>query len=136
MSVNKAILLGRIGQNPEVKIFDGGGQVTKFSLATSERFKDRNGEKQEKTEWHNVVAFGKLAEIFEKYLNKGDEVYIEGKIATRSWEDKDGQKRYMTEIVAQSFSFVGGAKSTETNQAAPSQPAPGMNGPDDDDLPW
>lgn len=115
MSVNKAIILGRAGQDPEIKTFDNGNKVANFSLATSETWKDKQtGEKQESTEWHRVAVFGKLADIVESYVKKGQELYIEGKIKTRSWDDSDGNKRYQTEVVLNGFGdtlqMLGGKK--------------------------
>ena len=107
MSVNKVILVGNLGKDPELRYTAGGTAVATFSLATSERFKDRNGEMQEKTEWHNIVAWRNLAEICGKYLHKGKQVYIEGKIQTRSYDDRDGNKRYITEIVADQMQMLG-----------------------------
>lgn len=98
--VNKAILIGRLGKDPEVRYTPDGAMVTNFNLATDEQWKDKNGEKVQKTEWHRIVTFGKLAEICGNYLVKGKLVFIEGRIQTRSWEDKDGVKRFTTEIVA------------------------------------
>lgn len=111
--VNKAIILGRLGKDPEVRNFQNGGKVVSLRIATSERYKDREGQQQERTEWHAVSIFNeKLGEIAEKYLKKGSEVYIEGQIETRKWQDKDGQDRYSTEIVLRAFrgelSLVGG----------------------------
>jgi single-strand DNA-binding protein len=101
MSVNKAILVGRLGRDPETRYTSGGQAVANFTLATDETFKDRSGERQKRTEWHRIVVWGKLAEITQQYLKKGMLVYIEGRIQTRQWEDKrDGQKRTTTEIVA------------------------------------
>jgi single-strand DNA-binding protein len=101
MSVNKAILVGRLGRDPETRFTSGGQAVANFTLATDETFKDRTGERQKRTEWHRIVLWGKLAEITQQYLKKGMLVYIEGRIQTRQWEDKrDGQKRTTTEIVA------------------------------------
>jgi single-strand DNA-binding protein len=101
MSVNKAILVGRLGRDPETRFTPGGQAVANFSLATDETFKDRNGERQKRTEWHRVVLWGKLAEIAQQYLKKGMLVYIEGRIQTRQWDDKNsGQKRTATDIVA------------------------------------
>jgi single-strand DNA-binding protein len=101
MSVNKAILVGRLGRDPETRFTSGGQAVANFTLATDESYKDRNGERQKRTEWHRIVLWGKLAEITQQYLKKGMLVYIEGRIQTRQWEDKrDGQKRSTTEIVA------------------------------------
>jgi len=103
MSVNKAIILGNVGQDPEIKTFDNGNKVANFSLATSEKWKNKEGEQQEQTEWHNIAVFGKLAEIVEKYVKKGQQLYVEGKIKTRSWDDSDGNKKYMTEVVLNGF---------------------------------
>ena len=99
-SLNKAMLIGRLGADPEVRYTQSNTAVATLSIATSERFKDSNGEYQERTEWHRVVAWSRLAEICQQYLKKGSQVYIEGPIQTRSWEDKDGQKKYTTEIKA------------------------------------
>lgn len=106
MSVNKVILLGRLGQNPELKYTPSGSAVCQFSLATSETWM-KDGQKQEKTEWHRVVVWGKLAELCNQYLQKGRQVYLEGKLQTRSWDDKNGQKRYTTEINAATIQFIG-----------------------------
>ena len=103
MSVNKAIILGNVGNDPEIKTFDNGNKVANFSIATSEKWKNKEGEQQEQTEWHSVAVFGKLADIVEKYVKKGQQLYIEGKIKTRSWDDSDGNKKYMTEIVLNGF---------------------------------
>jgi single-strand DNA-binding protein len=96
--INKVILVGNIGKDPEVRYLEGGIAVANFPVATTESFRDKNGNKQEQTEWHQIVLWRKLAEVAEKYLRKGQQVYIEGKIRSRSWEDKDGNKRYTTEI--------------------------------------
>lgn len=104
--INKVILVGNLGADPEIRYTPGGMAVANFSLATSETF-SKDGQKQTKTEWHKIVAFGKLAEICGEYLSKGRQVYIEGKIQTRSWEDKEGVKKYMTEIVANSMQMLG-----------------------------
>ena len=118
MSVNKVILVGRLGQDPEVRYTPGGAAVANFNVATNESWTDRNGQKQEKTEWHRVVVFGKLAELCGQYLQKGRQAYIEGKLQTRSWQDKDNQTRYTTEVVAQSVQFLGGnAGAGRSNQA-------------------
>lgn len=106
--VNKVIVLGRLGADPELKTVTGGQNVARLSVATSENWMDKQGQKQERTEWHRVVVWGKLAELCGKYLNKGRQVYIEGRIQTRSWEDPQGQKRYSTEIVASTVQFLGG----------------------------
>jgi single-strand DNA-binding protein len=98
MSVNKAIIVGRLGSDPEVRYTQSNTAVATLSIATSERFKDRDGQMQEKTEWHRCVAWGRTAEICQQYLKKGSQVYVEGPIQTRSWDDQNGQKRYTTEI--------------------------------------
>jgi len=108
MSINKVILIGNLGQNPEVKHSASGQAICNLSIATNESWTDKNGQKQEKTEWHRVVVFGKLAELCGQYLQKGRQAYIEGKLQTRSWQDKDNQTRYTTEVVAQSVQFLGG----------------------------
>ena len=106
-SVNKVILIGRLGKDPEIRSTPQGTTVAKFTLATDERFTDRSGEKQERTEWHNIVAWSKLAEICGQYLRKGKLVYIEGSIRTDSWDDKEsGQKRYRTEIIANQMQML------------------------------
>ncbi len=106
-SVNKVILVGRLGKDPEIRSIPSGTSVAKFSIATDERYTDRNGEKQERTEWHNITAWGKLAEICGQYLRKGKLVYVEGSIRTDSWDDKEtGQKRYRTEIVANQMQML------------------------------
>jgi single-strand DNA-binding protein len=103
-SVNKVILLGRLGKDPEVRNFQNGGKVVNFSLATSERYKDRDGNQQEKTEWHNVAIFNeKLGEIAERFLRKGSQVFLEGQLQTRKWQDQSGQDRYSTEVVLARF---------------------------------
>ena len=107
-SVNKVIVLGRLGQNPELKYIPSGQAVCQMSVATSESFKDRNEQMQERTEWHRVQVWGKMAENCAKYLKKGQQVYVEGRMQTRSWEDKEGKKQYVTEIVAGQVVFLGG----------------------------
>src|SRR3989337_387123 len=104
--VNKAILIGRLGADPEVRYTPDGLMITNFNMATDESRKDKNGERIQKTEWHRIVAFGKLAEIVGKYLSKGKMVFIEGRIQTRSWEDKEGNKRYTTEIIASNMRML------------------------------
>jgi single-strand DNA-binding protein len=105
--INKVILVGRLGKDPEVRSTPGGATVTKFTMATDERYTDKSGEKQERTEWHNIAAWGKLGEICGQYLRKGKLVYIEGSIRTDSWEDKEsGQKKYRTEIIARDMKML------------------------------
>lgn len=108
MSVNKVILVGRLGRDPETRYTGGGQPVANFSIATDFSYKDRNGERQKRTEWHKVVAWRKLAEIVQQYLKKGSLVYIEGRLETREWQDKEGQKRYSTEIIANEMKMLGG----------------------------
>ena len=108
MSVNKAILVGRLGRDPETRFTGGGQAVANFSVATDETYKDRNGERQKRTEWHKIVVWGKQAEIAQQYLKKGSLVFIEGRIQSREWQDKEGQKRTSFEIVANNFRMLGG----------------------------
>jgi single-strand DNA-binding protein len=116
MSVNKAILVGYVGSDPEVRYLENGTPVANFRLATSESYTNRNGEKITQTEWHNIVLWRRLAEVAEKYIKKGSQLYIEGRIRTRSWDDRDGNKRYTTEIVADNMQMMGrrGESSSET----------------------
>jgi single-strand DNA-binding protein len=124
MSVNKVIILGRLGQDPELRYTPSGASVCQFSLATSESWNDKStGQKQEKTEWHRIVVWGKLAELCNQYLSKGRQAYVEGKIQTRSWDDKDGNKRYSTEILANTVQFIGGAAQAGDNMSRDSKPA-------------
>jgi len=106
-SVNKVILVGNLGRDPETRYTTGGDAVTNIRVATTDTWKDKNGEKQERTEWHTVVFFGRQAEIAGEYLKKGRQVYIEGRLQTRKWQDKDGQDRYTTEIVADRMQMLG-----------------------------
>lgn len=105
-SVNKAIIVGNLGRDPEVKYTPSGTAVTNFSVATTDRWRDKDGNNQERTEWHRIVAFDKLAEVCGEYLAKGRAVYVEGNIRTRSWDDREGNKRYTTEIVARTVQFL------------------------------
>jgi len=142
MSVNKAILLGRLGKDPELRYTPSGKAVASFTLATSERWQGQDGQKNESTTWHNIVAWGRQAEVIKEYLAKGREVYIEGRISNRSYDDKEGNKRYISEVVVQNFSFVGGrgdAGSGGGGASTPSEPAdmaPSGSASDDDDLPF
>ena len=106
-SVNKVIIIGNLGRDPETRYMPDGGAVTNVSVATTEKWKDKGGEPQEKTEWHRVAFFGKLAEIAGEYLKKGSQVYVEGRLQTRKWQDKDGQDKYSTEIVANVMQMLG-----------------------------
>jgi single-strand DNA-binding protein len=121
-SVNKVILIGNLGRDPETRYLPDGGAVTNISVATTDVWKDKNGEKQERTEWHRVAFFGRLAEIAGEYLKKGSQVYIEGRLQTRKWQDKEGQDRYTTEIVAGDMRMLGsraGGSEPMAREAAP-----------------
>jgi single-strand DNA-binding protein len=107
MTLNKAMIIGRLGSDPELRYTQSGMPVANFNVATNEIWNDKSGQRQERTEWHRVVVFNKQAEIAGKYLKKGREVFIEGRIQTREWQDKDGNKRYTTEIVASTIQFLG-----------------------------
>lgn len=120
MSVNKVIVMGRLGKDPELKATPSGASVCNFSVATSEAWKDKQGVKQEKTEWHNIVTWNKTAENCNKFLSKGSQVYIEGKIETRKWQDKEGKDRYMTEIKAMTVQFIGSKSSDQAPTNTPS----------------
>lgn len=117
---NKAIISGRLGADPEIRHTRGGSSVANFSVATSERFKDSQGEPRERTEWHKIVAWGKLAELCQKYLTKGRRVLVEGKLQTRKWEDRDGNTRHTTEIHAREVIFMDSAREREPAAEAPS----------------
>ncbi|MCP3176770.1 MAG: single-stranded DNA-binding protein [Desulfuromonadales bacterium] len=130
MSVNKVILVGNLGKDPELRYTPSGAAVANFTIATTERYKDRDGQTQEKTEWHNIVAWRQLAEICGKYLHKGKQVYIEGKIQTRSYDDRDGNKRYITEIVADQMQMLGRAgDDNNANQGQQRNAAPRSSRP-------
>ena len=109
MSLNKAMLIGNVGRDPEVRYLEGnnGAKVATFTLATTERYRDRNGETRENTEWHNIVAWRNTADVVERYVRKGTQLYIEGRIRTRSWDDQSGNKRYTTEIIADTLQLLG-----------------------------
>jgi len=128
-SVNKVILLGNIGKDPEVRETKA-GNIANLTMATSERYTDKSGQKQEKTEWHNLVVFGKLADIVAKYVKKGDKLYVEGSITTRKWEDKEGNTRYNTEIKVRDLTMLGGTEKRST------QPEVVAAGDDEDSLPF
>lgn len=151
-SLNKVMLIGNLGKDPETRHFEGGGMLVKFPIATTESYKNREGQRVESTEWHNIVVGRRgLAEVCEKYLHKGDKVYIEGRIKTRSWQDQEGQTRYATEIQADNMTMLT-PKGESMNErqspapaAAPTSPSPSVSGSDagdfpvesdDDDLPF
>jgi len=138
--INKVILIGNLGGDPELRSTPGGASVASFTLATNETWNDKDGTKQERTEWHRIVAWGRLAEICGQYLSKGRQVYIEGRLQTREWEDKQGNKRKTTEIVARDMQMLG-----SRNQGDGARPQAGGGTPefaaetvkiDDDDLPF
>ncbi len=141
--VNKVILVGNLGRDPESRSLPSGQPVTNFSLATSRRYKDREGNRKDDTEWHNIVCFGKQAEIAAQYLTKGKMIAVEGRIQTRSWDDKEsGKKQYRTEIVCENFQMLGGRgdSSGGARSGAPSSDAeisyPGPEPAADDDIPF
>jgi single-strand DNA-binding protein len=117
MSVNKVILVGRLGQNPEIRYTPAGAAVANFSVATNETWMDKSGQKQERTEWHRIVVWGKTAENCGQYLAKGRQVYVEGRLQTRQWQDKDGQTKYSTEVQAQTVQFLGGGANASGGSA-------------------
>ncbi len=130
MSVNKVILVGRLGKDPETRYMTNGEAVTNVSLATSENYKDKSGEKQERTEWHNLVFYRRLAEIAGEYLKKGAQIYVEGRIQTRKWQDKEGKDRYTTEIIVNEMKMLGSKTGSgsfevvENQSSAPARSAP------------
>ena len=144
MSFNKVILIGNVGKDPEVRHLESGTAVASFTLATTERYRNRNGELQDQTEWHNIVCWRNLAELSEKYIKKGNQIFVEGKIRTRSWADQTGAKRYTTEIVADNIRLLdrkGTAATAPSDMpaAAISQPvyaAPAIEEDPSDDLPF
>ena len=157
MSVNKVMLVGRLGQDPDVRYMPNETAVCNFSLATSTRYKNKDGERVEKTEWHRVVMFAKLAEIAKEYVKKGSQIYIEGRLQTRKWQTKEGQDRYTTEIIADNMTMLGGKsdsaggnnqsnndsefsqEKTQPKEAMPESAAPSKNPFDDlgdDDIPF
>jgi single-strand DNA-binding protein len=142
--INKVILVGNLGKDPEVRHLEGGAVVAKFPLATSESYKTKDGQRIDQTEWHNIVMWRGLAESAEKYLRKGSLVYVEGKIRTRSWDDKEGNKRYSTEIIADTMTMLS-SKRSEESQHGSSEQKPNTSeenqsvdtpNPSGDDLPF
>ena len=139
--VNKVILIGNLGANPEVRYTAGGQTVANLRIATTERWTDKSGQRQEATEWHRVVLWGKQAEVAGQYLTKGRQVYIEGRIRTRQWQDQQGQKRFTTEIVGQSMQLLGSRGERPTEDVPATVPhdegaAPDFGGGPDDDIPF
>jgi single-strand DNA-binding protein len=142
-SVNKVILIGNLGKDPEVRTFDEGRSVANFSLATTESYRDKNGDRQEQTEWHNITIWRQgLVGIAEKYLKKGNKVYVEGRLRTRSWEDQEKNMRYITEIVVENLTLLGApnnpSQPSASNSTAekPQTSKSAVNESDDDDLPF
>lgn len=138
-SVNKVILIGHLGKDPEMRNMTNGKAVANVSIATTDHWKDRNtGEKQERTEWHNLVFYSPLAEIVGQYLHKGSSVFVEGRLQTRKWQDKNGHDRYTTEIVANEMKMLGGKGGRESQEATPvpSDKRVAYQHPDDDDIPF
>lgn len=143
--VNKVILIGNLGKDPEVRHLDNGRAVANFSLATSEVYNNKNGERVTNTEWHNIVMWTPLAELAEKYLKKGSQIYLEGKLQTRSYDDKDGNRKYITEVVASTMNFLGSRSDSNENSGSNSggkqEPVnmgedSALSGMDTDDLPF
>jgi single-strand DNA-binding protein len=132
--VNKVILLGRLGADPEIRYTSNGTAVANFRIATSERWTNQNGEKEERTEWHRIVAFGKLGEICGEYLAKGKQIYIEGRLQTRTWEDRDKNQRTTTEIIATAMQMLGSAGGGKPSDK--DEPAFGEEPAKDDDIPF
>ena len=131
-SVNLAIIVGNLGRDPEVRYMSSGDAVANITIATTESWKDKAGAKQEKTEWHRCVAYGKTAELMGEYLKKGSPVYIQGRIQTKKWTDKEGQERYTTEIVVDRMQFLGGAKASKNEP----EPATELPNEIDSDIPF
>ena len=144
--VNKVILVGNLGSDPEIRTTPSGQRVANFRMATSRGWTGQDGQRQEKTEWHSIVAWGKLADICERYLNKGKQVYVEGRLETRSWQDKEGQTRYKTEVICETMQMLGRAGADRNGDPAADSPsrggapdesmAPAGGGGSDDDLPF
>ena len=136
--VNKVTLLGRVGKDPKIKTFENGSKGAEFTLATDDSYKDKQGNKVEQTDWHNCkITFGKLAEVAEKYVKKGQLLWLEGKIKTRSYDDKDGNKKYLTEVIVESFKMLGGKDKSESTATVsnPASEVPANTAPDSD-LPF
>ena len=142
--VNKVILVGNLGKDPEVRYLENGTAVGNFPIATSESYKDREGNRIDQTEWHNIVVWRKLAEIAESYLKKGSQIYLEGKLRTRSWDDQQGNKRYTTEVVADTFTMLGKKEDSQNTQDFANSNSPASiknnvaeaNNSIEDDLPF
>lgn len=145
-SINKVIIIGNLGRDPEVRYGSDGNAITNITIATTDTWKDKGGDKQERTEWHRVVFFNRLAEIAGEYLKKGSSVYVEGRLQTRKWQDKEGIERYTTEVVAHEMKMLGGRRDDDDDQPKREQRSSGAKGgakgkqtpPDDweDDIPF
>lgn len=135
-SLNKVILIGFLGKDPEVRFLANGDAVANFSVATSQSWKDSAGVKQEKTEWHRIVLYRKLAEIAGQYLKKGGQVYIEGRIEAQKWQDKEGQERQTVQVVGSELKMFGGASGSTQSSQPTNQPASSSNNMLDDDIPF
>ncbi|QJX47173.1 single-stranded DNA-binding protein [Hymenobacter taeanensis] len=140
-SVNKVILVGHLGKDPEVRHLEGGNSVANFTMATNEYYKDKQGTRVERTEWHNIAAWRNLAELAEKYLRKGHQVYVEGRIRTRQYQDKDNQTRYITEIIAEEITMLSsgraaGAEAQPVTAAAAEEPTTFRQEPELNQLPF
>lgn len=127
-SVNKAILVGNLGKDPEIRYMPSGEAVASATLATTDKWKDKSGEKQEKTEWHNLTFFGRQAEIAGEYLKKGSQIYVEGRISTEKWQDKEGKDRYTTKIIVQQMQMLGGKSSGGSFEVVENKPAAAASG--------
>jgi single-strand DNA-binding protein len=140
MSLNKVMLIGNLGKDPELRFTPSGRAVARFSVATSDAWTDQQGQKQERTEWHNIVVWGKQAETCGQYLSKGRQVFIEGSIRSRQYDDKEGQKRWITEVNAQRVQFLGGGRGEGQGRGMPAggggEEAPPAPMPEDDDVPF
>ena len=133
-SVNKVILVGNLGKDPEVRYSANGDAIANITVATTDSWKDKSGDKQERTEWHRVSFFGKLAEIAGEYLKKGSQIYIEGRLQTRKWQDKEGQDRYTTEIIADRMQMLGSKLSLCNDNSEPIRKKQAQNGSDFDEM--
>ncbi len=143
MSVNKVILVGRLGKDPELRYTQSGSAVASFSLATNRSWKGQDGQRQEETTWHNIVVWGRQAEVIKEYMGKGRQIYLEGRIANRSYDDKEGNKKYISEVVVEDFKFLGDKGDSSGGGGGGGQQSPPTNPPppsgkasEDDDLPF
>ncbi len=137
--INKVILIGNLGRDPDIRQLENGTKVASFSLATTESYKNKEGNRVDQTEWHNIVLWRGLAEIAEKYLHKGSTIYLEGKIRTRTWDDKEGNKRYTTEIIGDNMTMIGGKKdsdNTTNSNTPPPEQTESNPSQEADDLPF